>query len=441
MERYMEALVLASETKPDKHKESEWVRSRFFHIKKSGGQAVYFDSVSGDQCLQYQHIVSQLIGRGNNWEAANEIAENTHYQPIILSPVYRPNKGRVVGLHGNLYPNLWRRPSVQPANVSSKPFTDHLVKMLGSKAKADYLVKMLAYRYQTHEVKAKPHVCFYFYGLVGGYGKSLFASTVEKVFGKTATMSVMDQTALDSMSAIDMWTRTWVIVQEVDVKKGSTNYNKIKTMTGGDSFAAARKGEHFKDYETPAQLMMLSNDPPHFLEPNDRRFFVSQWQCEFDTPTDKDRYFNDYVDWLEHQGGYSAIANLLNTTNITKVDVAAPAMMTQEKEQVISMGADECVSACLDIIEENPNQLLFTTSDFMRTFAEHGVDSKAEKYKLEAAGLTKQKAIKIDGVRHYFWTPQGCRVVSQKGVEACVVTTDGKSKPVREALRTLEDGL
>jgi hypothetical protein len=110
--------------------------------------------------------------------------------------------------------------------------------MLGSKEKADYLAKMLAYRYQTHEVKVKPHVCFYFYGLVGGYGKSLFASNVEKVFDNIAVMSVMDQTALDSMSAIDMWTRTWVIVQEVDVKKGSTNYNKIKTMTGGDSFAA-----------------------------------------------------------------------------------------------------------------------------------------------------------------------------------------------------------
>ena len=76
--------------------------------------------------------------------------------------------------------------------------------MLGSKEKADYLAKMLAYRYQTHEVKVKPHVCFYFYGLVGGYGKSLFASNVEKVFDNTAVMSVIDQTALDSMSAIDM---------------------------------------------------------------------------------------------------------------------------------------------------------------------------------------------------------------------------------------------
>ena len=235
----MEAIALAtSNTKPDQYKERDWLRSRFFWVRKNGGSVLYFDSVSGDQSLQYQHLVYQLVRRGNDYADCKGIIAAAHIRPIILSAHYRPNQARVVGLHGNLYPNMWRKPSVQPANVSSKPFTDHLVKMLGSKEKADYLVKMLAYRYQTHEVKAKPHVCFYFYGLVGGYGKSLFASTIEKVFGKTAVMSVMDQTALDSMSAIDMWTRTWVIVQEVDVKKGSTNYNKIKTMTGGDSFAA-----------------------------------------------------------------------------------------------------------------------------------------------------------------------------------------------------------
>ena len=438
----MEAIALAtSNTKPDQYKERDWLRSRFFWVRKNGGSALYFDSVSGDQSLQYQHLVYQLISRGNDYADCEGIIATSHIRPIILSAHYRPNQARVVGLHGNLYPNMWRKPSVQPANVSSKPFTDHLVKMLGSKEKADYLVKMLAYRYQTHEVKAKPHVCFYFYGLVGGYGKSLFASTIEKVFGKTAVMSVMDQTALDSMSAIDMWMRTWVIVQEVDVKKGSTNYNKIKTMTGGDSFAAARKGEHFKDYETPAQLMMLSNDPPHFLEPNDRRFFVSQWQCEFDTPADKDKYFNEYVDWLEHQDGYSAIAQLLNTTDISSVDVASPAMMTQEKEAVISMSADECVAACLDIIEKNPDQPLFKDSDFTICFEKYGVDSKAQKYKLEAAGLTKQPVIKIDDARHYFWTRQGSRIVSRKGVKACVVTADGTSKPVREAMRMDEDAL
>ena len=235
----MEAIALAtSNTKPDQYKEREWLRSRFFWVRKNGGSVLYFDSVSGDQSLQYQHLVYQLISRGNDYKDCDGIIAAAQIRPIILSAHYRPNQARVVGLHGNLYPNMWRKPSVQPANVSSKPFTDHLVKMLGSKEKADYLAKMLAYRYQTHEVKVKPHVCFYFYGLVGGYGKSLFASNVEKVFDNTAVMSVMDQTALDSMSAIDMWTRTWVIVQEVDVKKGSTNYNKIKTMTGGDSFAA-----------------------------------------------------------------------------------------------------------------------------------------------------------------------------------------------------------
>jgi tRNA U55 pseudouridine synthase TruB len=432
----MEAIALATKPSPDKHEEADWVRNRFFHIKTSGGQSAYFDSVTGDQNLQHQHIVYQLMERGNTFERSNEITTNVHCRPIILSPVYRPAQPEVVNVDGNLYPNVWRKPTIQPLNVDAAPFKQHLIKMLGSAEKAEYLIRMLSYRYQTPNIQSKPHIAFYFYGLVGGYGKSLFATTLEKVFGETAVMTVMDQTALESMSSVDMWTRTWTIVQEVDVKRGSTNINKIKTMTGGNNFAAARKGEHFKKHETPAQLIMLSNDAPHFLEPNDRRFFVSQWQCEFDTPADKDTYFNDYTDWLENHDGYAAIAQLLNTTDISSVNIAAPAMMTQEKEAVISMGTDECVSAIQDFIEANPSQLLFTREDFEDCFTEHNVEAKAEKYKMEAAGLTKQSSIKIDGKRHYFWCSQGSRIVSQRGVEAYLVSSQGNRSSVKEALET-----
>lgn len=52
-------------------------------------------------------------------------------------------------------------------------------------------------------------------------------------------------------------------------------------MTGGQSFNAARKGEYFRKFETPAQLFMNSNHAPTFLEADDRRFFVPSWETEF----------------------------------------------------------------------------------------------------------------------------------------------------------------
>jgi len=107
----------------------------------------------------------------------------------------------------------------------------------------------------------------------------LFAETLEAIFGKSAVTSVGDQSAMNSLSSVDKWTRTWLIVQEMSIKAGSDVYNTIKTMSTSDSTMAARKGEHFKMHKTPAQIMMMmmSNHAPSFIEANDRRFFISEW--------------------------------------------------------------------------------------------------------------------------------------------------------------------
>ena len=379
----MVALAQISKAGTDQYSEQAWLQNRFYHLRNSGGQTFYYDSVTEDTTLTHQHLNYQLIKRGNSLESAKEIIKHTHFLPIVLKAEYVPGGDAVVSLEGNLYPNLWRPGNHPPKPIDSSPFTDHLAMMLGSKSKADYLVTALAYRYQQGYISSKPHIAFYFYGHICGYGKSLFATTIEQVFGGSAVRTVTDETALGSMSAIDVWTRTWAIVQEVDVKRGSTNYNQIKTMTGGNEFSAARKGEHFRKHRTPAQLIMLSNDAPHFLEANDRRFFVSKWQCEFGDDTEKNCYFNYYVNWLENLDGYSAIANLLNTTDISDFDLAAPAMMTEEKQAVLSMAEDKAVGDILDTLEASPDKLLWAEQDFRIVWSDHDTDPKAIKYKLE----------------------------------------------------------
>jgi hypothetical protein len=72
----MAAIELVAKPKPDQYTEAAWLRSRFFHIKKSGGQVVYFDSVSGDQSLQCQHLIYHLMERGSDFKDAKAIVEN-----------------------------------------------------------------------------------------------------------------------------------------------------------------------------------------------------------------------------------------------------------------------------------------------------------------------------------------------------------------------------
>jgi hypothetical protein len=334
-----------------------------------------------------------------------------------LDEIYWPAADPVVCVEGNWHPNSWETPKVKPnVGIDPSPFIEHLTRMLGSQDKADYVMDMLAYRYQKPDftVDAKPHVAFFFYGAVGGMGKSLFAETLTHVFGESAVRRVIDQTALTSMSAVDIWTRTWTIVEEVDVKKGSTDYNSLKTMIGGSSFHAARKGEHFRRHETPAQLVMLSNHAPNFIEPNDRRFFISKWMTHFESQQAKDEYFREYIAWL-NRDGYEAIAGLLEQRDIRHVSVESAAMMTEEKRAVVSLVTDPVVEEIKLTLEAEPDTVCFTAETFYGLFDAHKISKAAQRYKLSEAGLHQTQRKRYQNRVKEFWLRPGWRLEAVNG--------------------------
>jgi len=412
---------------PNDHKLSEWLRGRFYFIKAQGGQSFYYDAETGVRSLTKSHLVQQLIQEGLKCSEGNEYSHGlsiigmTFFIPIVLETVYLPEKGKIVNIKGNHHINGWIKPDVEPdPTISVKPFVDHLERMLGSKDKAKYVISMIAYRYQTPQMKndQKPHVAFYFYGSKHGYGKGIFAGTLEKVFGESAVTKVIDQSALNSMSAVDVWTRTWAIVEEVDVKKGSTDYNKLKTMIGGGVFNAARKGEHFRKHQAPAQLIMMSNHAPNFIEPNDRRFFISQWTTDFQSEQEKNDYFANYTDWLNNQGGYSAIAHLLKTQDTSEVRVEAPALMTHEKQSVIALMTDRVVEAIELEMEQRADAVCFTAGSFFEIWQEFGTSNGQQIHKLTEAGLTRTPKKRYQGGKTYeFWVRKGWDLQTGNGVK------------------------
>lgn len=395
---------------------------RYYYIKESGGQTIYWDSEEGHTTLTAMHLHETLASYGVHETTGKTFAatckniiDNTQFKPIILEPVYRPYGPRVIKKNSHWHPNSWSAPLVKPdTSVSAKPFVEHLTRMLGTEDKADYLIDMLAYRFQSKS-NVKPHVAFYLYG-GQGFGKGIFSSTIAAVFGETAVRTVTDQNSLKSMSGVDVWTRTWAIVDEVDVKAGSSCYNNIKTMTGGQSFDSARKGEHFKRYETPAQLIMNSNHAPTFLEADDRRFFVSKWETEFKPYEDKTRYFKDYVNWLELQGGYEAIAGLLSERDVSGVEISAHAMMTQEKLQVTALMTDEVTCDISTMLEEFADVNVFDASMFDSIWSKYVVPQNQQKYKLLEAGLNATAHKAYEGKRRTLWIRKGFTLMASKGV-------------------------
>lgn len=389
---------------------------RFFQVKQQGNQKYYYDLETGETNLQPMHLIGVLMEWGvETITDAQTVLKQQHLLPLAQKKLYRPSGPSIVKDKQLHYINLWRKPEIQTdSNLSAEPFVNHLIKVLGSSEKADYLLDMLAYRYQNPVLEHKPHIAFYFYGSQGGAGKSTFAQTLTKVFGQSAVQTTNTVDALSNKGAVDLWSRTLLIVEEAQVSKGTKLYDAIKSYTGSDIVTTDKKFTDVSAFEIPAQLIMLSNRPPMFIEEQDRRFFVSQWHLDLQGDSNRAWYFKGYRDWLNN-GGYEAIAGLLKTRSIT-IDPFEAAPMTAEKEQAIGAMVDPVVLAIQSFLEDNAQQRLFEECHFENVFHRYKVFKSSKwKYFLVEAGLRRHGRVLIKGKQPTVWLREEDEFVPAKG--------------------------
>lgn len=440
---------------------------RVFYIKTIGSQKFYYDTATDSANLTVSHLIGivthEMKQLDSEWSIGNALSQenpvrvalrNANFNSIVLEDRYVPQGDPAVFERGLYFRNIWKKPLVQPiayksvAKARAKgtgayPFIEHLQLMLGDTetdldhpdSKAGYLIRMMAYRYQVHDFSRtqKPHVAFYFYGKQG-YGKTIFSTVLQEVFGRSAVMATPDERSFTSLSFVDIFSRTWAVVDEVNIAKGSTDYNAIKTLTGNTQTDAARKNEHFKYRYIPAQLIMNSQKPPTFIEAGDRRFFISRWDCDFESPSAKDEYFRKYTTWLQKKGGFAAIAGLLAVTDISAVNPEAPAMITPEKLQVVAMVTDDSVQEMLQEIDEMPQKVCWTEQDFADIFRENDIQKKQFGYKMEEAGLVEQLKRKFEGRRSIkFYLRRGWEIRIANGKTAMLINIENReeSKPLK----------
>jgi Family of unknown function (DUF5906) len=285
----------------------------------------------------------------------------------------------------------------------------------------------MAYRYQKPLAPKPPVVC-YFYHSSQGNGKSLFSKTLQMVFGKSALKSVQGS-SLKSMSQAELWERTWLVAEEAHVRPSTSLYDTIKHFGSENETDADAKHKGFSTWKIPANLIMLSNRAPEFLEPHDRRFFVCEWKLEM-TTTAKEAYFSGYVDWLEN-GGYQAIAWLLKS-RVVKRDLHAHAPMTEEKQAAMFIGEDACVCALKDYLEDNSKYRIFDDASFKSILDNYGIKPVQHKVKLMEAGLVQHPnrlVLGVDRVRPWY---RGCdKLYAVKG-NGTTISFDGKTKAASE---------
>lgn len=318
--------------------------------------------------------------------------DNTFMRPWSGKKVYAPNQAKVVKEKGLYHLNLWKPSDVQPSYPNDGLFFfDYLIKCLGSEEKANFVLDFLAYRYQN--LSKKVPQALYLYGSQG-QGKSMFAEIITKVFGETAVKRVGKTGDINSKGSVNNWGRTFLIGEEIDVPKDSVFYSELKSFTGMSKVEADDKFISFGTYEIPAQLIMLSNKPPSFIEMGDRRFFISEWETRLDGE-DKAKFFTEFDKKLR-QGGYEGIAALLKERDLSRYDGFKPPLETEEKRQMMHLSLNPTVQKLMCYLEENEKYRVFEMDSFHHIWNADGImKPEHKKHLLNDAGLKSAGRLRV----------------------------------------------
>ena len=424
----------------NRQKVEQKLLNRFYIIKEHGRNKEFYDTSRGQSGVMTSALYSVALKwlNSDSWSEAKDLIINMRWRTLTIPNIYRPNGLPVVTDEDSISSlNLWQEPVLEDGSllrnrIGGDPavFIQHLVRCLGSQEKADYLLDILAWRRQNPNAN-KAHICFYLYGAIGGTGKSTFVETLARVLGSSAVKQMNTSDGITSKGAVDCWATSWVVIEEANIKHGGT-YDTIKSYTGSDTVQADAKHTAFRRYEVPAMLILLSNRAPTFIEAEDRRFFVSEWTLDDMTKAERSEYFKEHRLWLD-DGGIEAIAGHLETRAVTR-NVYEAAPVTPEKSRAMTVAANPVTLMIADMLEDNPEKVLFTKDVFASLFKDNNVGVGLQKFILNDAGLELLTTrTKINGEQSRVWGRNGATLVPTAG-KSTLVEYQGKQQLVADVV-------
>jgi len=367
-----------------------------------------FIDTKDDSSVSFATVEGVLMHKFDiNQRQARFVLKNNYVNPFSGKKVYRPDHPdhKVLNIDDKWVLNTYRKPNVTPnPSISAKPFLDHLTLAIGDDVAVEFLLDFVAYRYQNLYLDGntgKPAHALYIFSKAQGQGKSLFADeTLKAVFGDTAVKTTTTADALIKQNGYQYWERTWLLADEVKIGEGTRLYDNLKARISKTSDFVDPKGKASFEAELPAQLIMTSNHPPTFIEADDRRFCIIEWETGLRDDA-KANYFNEYCKWL-YSDGYSAIAGLLQTRDLSNYKPMSPPPSTEAKLRAILTSESPDVDRVMEHLAFFSDQIAFkaTAFDNLR------IPNKIKEQVLRQAGLTRQRPY-LDGNKVGIWIRDG----------------------------------
>ena len=185
------------------------------------------------------------------------------------------NNQKIIFKDGVVSINLWSEPPYRQKQVTAHPFEafgDFLRYVIPKQQDRDVFLNWLAWCLKYEQDKPKWAVMLY--SKKQGTGKTVLTDVCRELFGLTNASRINGVSKLVARFNKEVLQHKLVIVEEVEVKKGSKDANAIKTLITEDSTTVEAKGLPSSVEPINCAFLLTTNHLPLWLEEADRRFFI-----------------------------------------------------------------------------------------------------------------------------------------------------------------------
>lgn len=418
----------------------EYAKRRFVIYKYSGSRRLFYDLETNTYDISSGLIIGALELKFGI--STKDCLKQINFLHVHQTKTYfRPYEEKIITDNGINFINTWSPSRVKPiTHYDASPFVEFLELAVGEE-NADYILTQLALAYQKPHPHQKPPIAMYLYSSEQGQGKTTLSDIIKEVFGEASHKVINTHKPLRDKNAVQFWGQTWLVCEEAKVERTDNLYDQLKQYITSTKLTDAPKFGSPQDFDCPARLIMLSNRPPTFLDKDDRRFFISEWDTGF-RGEDKDEYFNKFRKWLT-AGGYEHIAGFIQNYDVSDYDFASEAPQNADKRMILDTYTDPLVEKFLDLIDDYGLTVFHEQdSKIMEFICVNNIKASQAVHIYHEAGFIKSdKKIQIEPRKRIrIWYPKSSKLFIADGKPAEIKLEDGSSHTLKELYgKTLRD--
>ena len=175
--------------------------------------------------------------------------------------------------------NLWQSPNYRRAvGVKGTALDDFLNYVIPEEAERNVFLDWLAWSLKHEE--QKPRWAIMLYSQKQGTGKTVLTDLMKDLFGVANTSRINGVRQLVARFNKEVLQHKMVVVEEIELRKGSKEANQVKTLITEDSTTVEAKGLPSSVEDINCAFVMTSNHLPTWLEEADRRFYILNFDHE-----------------------------------------------------------------------------------------------------------------------------------------------------------------